>query len=741
MGTLVIRLACFPVELLADIRRRNGLSPFIELDQFVPDIASDEDTELRAGITEANDLHPGLVRERGAYHRFALREVERVFGRLPRFAQHHDAAVAGFENLPDAFPMPLMERLETADEKSGFRSCICHAKRIRCPCSLVKMNEYRIARRILALLKGIRIHPAYLTLPLLLSGVAAAFEGMSVGLLIPLLNGFLQQDFSFIKEAPYIGSLIMRLPAPVLASDRTLFMVLLGIFVAAVVSKCVLRYCATAAMQFIALRSIHHLRKQLCARYLSFGKLYFDAGSLGGYSAVLTAFPKAALRPLLVIDKYVNAFFSILAYLVVLLLISWELTLFALPLFVVLHASVHRLIAAVERFSHRIAASMKALTARGIEILGNIALVKAYDMEDRERRRYAQISDEMTRVVFRSHVVQDLVAPLQELLTLFSMLLLFSGMLYLMVREDAASAPSFIAYFYVVLNAAQKFGTLTGLRGALADASGGIAEVEEVLADAGKFFVPDGKETFPGLREAIDLRHLTFAFPNGRTVLRDVTFRVPKGKMTAIVGPTGAGKTTIINLLMRFYDAPPGVLLLDGRDIRSFRMESLHAHMALVSQDTLLFNDTLRGNIAYGLTEVGGEELMRSIEQARLGNLVARLPEGIEAVIGDKGMTLSGGEKQRVSIARALLKGADILILDEATSSLDSSTERLIQEAIDEAVKGKTTIVIAHRLSTIRHADRIVVIDEGQVAEDGALDELLAAKGVFHRLWEEQKFS
>jgi len=191
---------------------------------------------------------------------------------------------------------------------------------------------------------------------------------------------------------------------------------------------------------------------------------------------------------------------------------------------------------------------------------------------------------------------------------------------------------------------------------------------------------------------------------------------------------------------MRYYDCPPESLYIDDTDIRSFTLDSYLHRVALVSQETLLINDSLRHNITYGLKDISEAELNDVLRRSRLEDFIRKLPKGVDTLIGDRGVRLSGGEKQRVSIARALLKNAEILILDEATSSLDSRTESLIQEAIDDAVAGRTSIVIAHRLSTIKHADKIVVIEEGRVSEEGTLDDLLASKGAFFALWEQQKF-
>ena len=265
--------------------------------------------------------------------------------------------------------------------------------------------------------------------------------------------------------------------------------------------------------------------------------------------------------------------------------------------------------------------------------------------------------------------------------------------------------------------------------------------MSKVFDDKDKFFVVEGKKVFKSLERKIEFKNLNFSYVKEVGVLKDITFSIEEGKLTAIVGPTGVGKTTLIDLLLRYYDCPPSSIFMDGIDIRNFTLSSLRGQLALVSQDTLLFNDTLKNNIIYGLDrDISDKELIEVVKKARLYDFIIKLPDKLDTYIGDRGVKLSGGEKQRVSIARALLKDAEILILDEATSSLDSRTERLIQEAIAEAIRGRTTVVVAHRLSTIKNADKIVIIEEGTVAEEGVLDKLLAQKGKFYQYWEEQKF-
>jgi subfamily B ATP-binding cassette protein MsbA len=398
------------------------------------------------------------------------------------------------------------------------------------------------------------------------------------------------------------------------------------------------------------------------------------------------------------------------------------------------------MITRIKKLSRSIAERGSELGKKSVEILSTIPLVKSYQTERKEQDRYAAISDEKARFDFRVRILLNMILPLQEIITLFVASAIFFGALFFFGREQIASAPALLVYFYIIMNASGKFGTVSGFRGVIANASGPMDAVLEIFDERGKFFVRGGSKTFTGMNSSIQFKNLTFRYLPERSILEEISFTVAKAQMTAIVGPTGGGKSTLINLLMRYYDCPEQSIFIDGTDIRDFTLESYLKHVALVSQETLLLHDTLRNNIAYGLADVPEERLREAMKRARLEEFIAKLPQGLETLIGDRGVKLSGGEKQRVSIARALLKDAEILILDEATSSLDSRTEMLIQEAIDDAVSGRTSIVIAHRLSTIKHADKIIVLEEGRVTEEGTLSELLEKKGAFFALWEQQRF-
>jgi len=594
--------------------------------------------------------------------------------------------------------------------------------------------------KIMFLLKGINIHPLYLLIPITLSLASAAFEGAGMGLLIPILNGFFEQSFAFVTETPYLKDIIAIFPDSVIADDRQIFGVLLAGFVIIYILKNILRYLAVVSIGFFSERSLHHLRKVVFAKYVSFGKLFFDTTNVGHHSTLLLEFTRQALNPLLSVDRYINSVFSLLVYFTIMMMISWKLTLVALPLFVILHFAVQFMVFAIRNHSRSIAIRGSELGKKSVEILSTIPLVKSYRTEREEQERYTHISNKKAELDFRVRCLQNLILPIQEVITMFFAASIFVGALYIFGREQIASASALVVYFYIVMNASSKFGTISGFRGNLAAASGALEEVLDIFDEKGKFFVTGGDTEFKSLSDSIECKNLTFSYGSDRTVLNNVSFTVRKGKMTAIVGPTGSGKSTIINLFMRYYDCPSNSILVDGTDVRDFTLDSYLHQTALVSQETLLLHDTLANNITYGLKDVSQKDLEEAIERARLAEFVSKLPEGLDTLIGDRGVKLSGGEKQRVSIARALLKGAEILILDEATSSLDSRTERLIQEAIDDAIKDRTAVVIAHRLSTIQHADSIVVLEDGKVSEQGKLDDLLERKGAFYALWEEQKF-
>jgi ATP-binding cassette, subfamily B, bacterial MsbA len=602
------------------------------------------------------------------------------------------------------------------------------------------MGDWSTVKDLRRLLKFVGMKPAFFIVPGILSILAAAFEGLSLALLVPIAQSVFTRDYEGVRAIPLLQKFLSYLPESMSSSYGRLLFVLLVLFSAAIVMKILLRYFSMLSMCFLSFRTAHHLRKQIFTRYLTFGKLFFDRSTIGHHATVLSTFSEQAMVPFISFDRFANNIFSLIMYLVVMSNISWQLTLYALPLFLLLHMSVTFLIRRIRVLSGQAAEIGKSLQQKSMEILSTIPLVIAYNAQQHEKNHYTKISDRLARQWMRIASMNYAINPMNEMETLGAIISLLL-LIFFVLPQGSLDGSAMVVYFYLVLNSAIRFSALVNFRAVIAQASGPITQILELFHDRDKFYVSSGDKEFRGVKDKIEFRHLHYQYSKGRDVLEDINFSIEKNKMTAIVGPTGSGKSTLINLLMRYYEVEPGMIFIDGTDIRNYTLESVRSHMALVSQDTQLLNDSIRNNISYGFEEVPDHRLRDVIDQAALTPLIQKLPNGLDTLIGDRGVQLSGGEKQRVSIARALLKNADILILDEATSSLDSQTEALIQEAIDHVTKGKTAIVIAHRLSTIRNADHIVVLEHGKCIEQGPLTELMEKKGRFHQYWEAQRFS
>jgi subfamily B ATP-binding cassette protein MsbA len=578
--------------------------------------------------------------------------------------------------------------------------------------------------------------PTIFVLPAFLMFISSVFEGISVALLVPTLEGLLRQDFTSLMQLPGFRTLLEPLPTVVTSNSTYLF----GLTLAAVFAAVLLRLGAfvRARIAFIenATDLADRIRQRVMSRYLRYGKQYFDAHNVMYLQTVAVGYPGNLAQGASAAGLLLNGAFTLMIYGVIMLWLSWQLTLVALLLFPLLLVSLRRVVQRLKGLSHEAHEATRELVEGTYNVLSCIHLVKAYTQEQRETDRFAALSRQAARLEALQQRRLLQITPIQELL-----LLVFVVALVVAVSQSGIETPAnVLVFFYILKRSSTHFNELNHVRAQLAQYTAPLQVVLDALSDHDKPRVPEGARDFPGLAHRIELDRLTFSYSPDRVVLSDLSFTIQKGKSTAIVGRTGSGKSTLISLLLRLYDVGPGMIRLDGVDIRDFNHRSLRAHMAVVTQDCPLFNATVRTNLTYGLErEVSEQELTDALRGARLEEAVTRLPQGLETEIGDRGVKLSGGEKQRLAIARALLKRSELLILDEATSSLDSRTERLVQEAIDECLKGRTAIVVAHRLATIKSADEIVLIEDGVLVERGTLDELLAARGAFHAYWEAQR--
>jgi subfamily B ATP-binding cassette protein MsbA len=415
---------------------------------------------------------------------------------------------------------------------------------------------------------------------------------------------------------------------------------------------------------------------------------------------------------------------------------SWKLSLLTVilvPLNILFIGSISR---KLRKGSLRAQERMADMTAVLQETISGVRVVKAFGMEEFEKKKFQFFNFRYFKEYLKMRRYAELASPMSETLgTLASVVILwYGGKLVIRENLDPANLMLFIGAMLWVINPIKNLSKLASV------IQEGLASGDRVfqIIDATSEDADTGTVRIEGFRDEIAYENVTFGYGRGVDVLRNVSFRIKRGEVIAIVGPSGAGKSTIADLLPRFYHPTSGRILIDGADIGTVELTSLRSLMGIVTQETILFNDTIYNNIAYGLEQCPEAEVVRAASAANAHEFIAAMPKGYQTVIGDRGAQLSGGQRQRIAIARALLKNPQILILDEATSSLDVESEALVQEAIDRLVRGRTTLVIAHRLSTIRNADTIIVVDDGTIRQIGTHEELIREEGIYRKLYHMQ---
>ena len=424
----------------------------------------------------------------------------------------------------------------------------------------------------------------------------------------------------------------------------------------------------------------------------------------------------------------------VLVNVVVLLLISARLTLLALVIAPLLTLALQPILQRLRRGHRRLRGEYGEITSVLQEVISGVRLVKSFRGEPYEDVRFTRASDSYASGAARITRIAFLSQPLTELIgTTIAVLILWIGAQQALQNQGMGGA-QLITFMIIVM---RLLPPLKQLSQAPTTAQQSLAAAERlfaVLDQPTENQLDRGTRTVAGLRDGIEFERVTFAYEQ-EPVLTDVSFRARRGDIIALVGPSGAGKSTLVDLIPRFYETTSGRILLDGVDTKEIRLDSLRSLTGVVSQDTVLFNDTVVRNIAYGAAATRSrEQVIQAARDANAHEFILELPQQYDTVLGERGTRLSGGQRQRLAIARALLSDPPILILDEATSALDTESERLVQQAIDRLLEGRTVFVIAHRLSTVAHASLILVLDRGKVVERGTHDELLAGHGMYHRL-------
>ena len=506
------------------------------------------------------------------------------------------------------------------------------------------------------------------------------------------------------------------------------------IAVAGALSSYFEKYLTTSVGQWV----MHDLRRVLYHHIQRLSLAYHDHKPAGDLISTVTAdidsiqdFISQALLGILV------NILTLVGMLLVMFYLNWRFTLIALSvtpfLFIVVYTYTRR----IKQASRDLRKKEGEVVSVVAEVLNSIRVVKAFAREDYEEARLAQQSLENVEIALRARSLKAKLAPVvQVIVAVGTCLVLWYGVN--LVLSEQMTSGSLLVFLLYLGKMYKPMRDLSKMTDTMSKAAVGYERIHAVIETEDTIRNLPGARKAPDFKGDIEFDHVSFAYAEGYRTLTDVNLHVKPGQLAALVGPTGAGKTTIASLVGRFYDPTEGVVKIDGQDLRSYKLKSVRRQISFVVQETLLFRATVWQNIAYGSPEASREEILRAAELANADEFIRKMPQQYDTMVGEKGVTLSGGQRQRIAIARAIVRNSPILILDEPTSGLDAASEELVFEALGRLMADRTTIVIAHRLATVRRADVIFVIENGTIAERGTHDQLLTTGGLYSHLYDIQ---
>ena len=583
----------------------------------------------------------------------------------------------------------------------------------------------------------------------------ALFNTFNYAMIIPILNAMFNSDGGFVFTPIYVlpeitldesglNTVLSYIYTHTFGEEfvQMKFLAMLGgVLVSMNLFSNLFRYAAAMTVESLRINTLRRMRNEMFARVANMNVGYFSNQRKGDIMSKIT-------QDVMVVQYCITntlqvAFrdpLLIIGYMTLMIGISWQLSLFAVLFLPIVGLVIGRIVKRLRHPAKRGQERMADLVSVVEESLSGIKIVKGYNATNFIVDKFKKINADMSRLILSMARRQQLASPMSEFLglTAVAIILVFGGSL---VENGYVTGAGFIAF---VAAFSQITRPLRSFIDQFANINQGVAAGERIftIIDAeNEVKDKENARDFEGLKESIELRNVKFSYESDREIIKGVNIKIKRGETVALVGPSGGGKSTLSELIPRFYDVDGGEVLFDGIPVQEYKQESLRAKMSIVSQETVLFNDTIEGNILMGRPTATHEEVIEASKVANAHGFIMESAEGYDTNIGDRGTKLSGGQRQRLSIARAVLKNPEILILDEATSALDTESEKLVQDALTNLLKGRTSIVIAHRLSTIYNADRIYVIDDGRVVEEGKHKELLEKGGIYAHLIEMQSFS
>ena len=608
------------------------------------------------------------------------------------------------------------------------------------------------------ILKYVKPYWKNLSLIFILSLLYAVLNGLSIYLIIPLLDTLfqgtsaaqtsttqsLQSSSSFLPDFinDFKETISQWFTSFVYTGDKIeILMKICVIILFVFFLKNLFGYLQSYMMSYVEYSSMNDLRDEAYKHLHKLPISYFKKERVGNLISRFT-------NDISKIQDSISATFSslikepltIIVFLIIALSISWQLTIFAAVILPVSMLAIMWIGLKVRKQSTLVQRKIADITSVLQETISGVKVVKAFGMEPYENKKFVKETRSYLRTVLRIVRIREIASPVTEMISIIvgAIIIYYGGMLVL--KSTTISASLFMGFLLAIFQMMKPIKDLSTVNNRIQEAGAAAERIFEILDTVPDIQDLKGAKELVDFKKTVQFKDVSFRYEDSdEWVLDNINFEVSKGDILALVGPSGGGKSTLVDLIPRFYDPVQGSILIDDEDIRNYTLDTLRSKMGIVTQETFLFNSSVKDNIAYGLDHYPDEKIIEAAKAANAHDFIIQTSDGYDTIIGERGVKLSGGQRQRLTIARAILKNPDIMIFDEATSALDSESEILVQEAIERLMKNRTTFVIAHRLSTIRNATKIIVIDSGKIIQTGTHQELMQSEdGLYKKLYEMQ---